>query len=1156
MRPLGWVSCAILAAVPADAAGQCVCPKLSFGSSPRAFPTGPVAADVGAIADVTGDDRLDFVLATRSFTGVVTTLAGDGDGHLGAPLVSDIGSGGKEAILTADFDEDGRLDVALGGGQGTPVATALGNGAGSFTYAWSAFVGVDPSSLAAADFDGDTHLDLAVSASSSSHVAILLGRGDGTFLSPSFVPTAFFVKDVVAADWNQDGMVDLAYVEGSNTAVRLRLGDGTGAFGPALRLDAGLGARYLKTADLDGDGHLDLLASRPNADIVSVLRGLGGATFAPRADYPALDEMGYYALGDLDSDGRVDLVASHTLLLSGHLSVMRGAAGAGFLPAVRAVLGVVGDIHLADFDRDGRLDAGTVAGLSAIVARGRGDGSFEQPTRFPMTGGPRGLAVARMNTDARPDLIVSHEGGISVRVTNGAGGLGPPFTIALPGAPRTMSPADLDGDLDVDVLLGGPAGGVLNGIRVLLNDGNGSLTLGEFHAAGENTTGAALGDLDEDGHLDAVATESVAPGPKLWLFRGGGDGTFAPAGTVPLTGAAPNSVVIADLNGDSHVDVAVGHSFVNEVEVLLGNGTGGFSSRTRYPAIGVGMAVADVNEDTVPDLVTGGSVLLGTGTGAFQPRLPLPVTTVAERVIPVDINGDGHLDIVGNHGFSTASTLMGDGTGAFVQLQEHVPVSGAFDVAVLDLDTDSRLDIIAASWYTNELAWLRNTACQPRRLHVTADVEGPAHTGEPFPQQPKLEVQDDGGNRLACVVGDVAAALVPGAGTPDALLRGDLSVPLVLGRATFTDLSLDRAGEAYRLEFNHATAGRKRSRPLDVAQPGVAIADLQVAEGNSGTVVAPFRFALSGRSGLPVSVAYATRSGTAEAGSDYQSASGVVTFAPGVTETVANVVVNGDGSPEPDEYLYLDATTPTNATLETATARGRILNDDGGSFVLSEVSHGAETVRTLPPAVVPRHLYLLLQQARSSYEAIVDGASGDLGVGAGPALRRLASDVLTIRQESSAVGAGPARRLAWEHVEASPEESEYIEVRSLGCTLACGPDDGYRLRFRETTGFIPRFNNAGGQTSLLLLQNPGSRSVSGHAWFWSPAGVLLSGAAFALPARGSWSLATASIHSLAGAAGTVTVSHDGGYGGVIGKAVSLEPGSGFSFDTPMLPRYR
>ena len=369
----------------------------------------------------------------------------------------------------------------------------------------------------------------------------------------------------------------------------------------------------------------------------------------------------------------------------------------------------------------------------------------------------------------------------------------------------------------------------------------------------------------------------------------------------------------------------------------------------------------------------------------------------------------------------------------------------------------------------------------------------------------------------------MTASLAAGTGAPGALLLGDVSAPFSLGQAAFTDLAVDRAGSGYRVAFSHPPASPTRSGAFDVPLPVVAPADVALTEGNAGSQLAPFRFTLSGPSGLPVTVPFATRAGTAEPGLDYQEAAGTLTFAPGALKAVASVVVLGDRLPEPDEFFHLDAAGAVNATLAPSSVRGRVVDDDGGGIALLEASHGAQLVRSLPSSAQPRHLYLVAQQPRSSYEVTVDGASGDLGPGDGPALRRLAPDLTTVIQDSGPIGAGPARQIAWERSALTPTDSEYIEVASRECSTACGPDDVYRLRFRETTGSIPRFNNGSGQaTTLVLLQNPGARAVSGTLWFLDASGDGIADVPFTVLARGLFTLATPGVPGLAGASGSIT----------------------------------
>ena len=126
-------------------------------------------------------------------------------------------------------------------------------------------------------------------------------------------------------------------------------------------------------------------------------------------------------------------------------------------------------------------------------------------------------------------------------------------------------------------------------------------------------------------------------------------------------------------------------------------------------------------------------------------------------------------------------------------------------------------------------------------------------------------------------------------------------------------------------------------------------------------------------------------------------------------------------------------------------------------------------------------------------------------------------------------------------------------MESGGCGTACGVDDTYRVRAYETTLAMPRLNTTGGQATFVILQNRSNHVVSGNLWLWSPSGYLLhTPQAFTLGPR-----ALEVVQPITGpVAGSMTVTHDGGYGELAAKAVSLDPGTGFSFDTPAQPRAR
>jgi hypothetical protein len=145
--------------------------------------------------------------------------------------------------------------------------------------------------------------------------------------------------------------------------------------------------------------------------------------------------------------------------------------------------------------------------------------------------------------------------------------------------------------------------------------------------------------------------------------------------------------------------------------------------------------------------------------------------------------------------------------------------------------------------------------------------------------------------------------------------------------------------------------------------------------------------------------------------------------------------------------------------------------------------------------------------------------------------------------------------LRWEN-RGPAVDAQWIRVRSGSCTTACADDDVYRVRAYETTGSLPRFVASATQSTVVILQNRGASSISGHVDFWGPTGAVLGTHAFSLAPAASLTLDVAGVAGVAGQSGSATVTHDGGYGEIVGKAVALEPATGFAFDTPLAIRPR
>jgi hypothetical protein len=221
-----------------------------------------------------------------------------------------------------------------------------------------------------------------------------------------------------------------------------------------------------------------------------------------------------------------------------------------------------------------------------------------------------------------------------------------------------------------------------------------------------------------------------------------------------------------------------------------------------------------------------------------------------------------------------------------------------------------------------------------------------------------------------------------------------------------------------------------------------------------------------------------------------------------------------------------------------------------------EISHGYELMEDLAAngGVADVDIYQISQKPLSSYEAVVDSTSGDIG----PTLQvdRIVTATSTVVQSSVPIGVGFSRSLRWMNTAAAEDNSQSVRVMSGQCTTNCGPDDVYFIRGYETTYSIPRFNNAGTQITVLLLQNPTNYTINGNTYFWNTAGTLVGTQSFTLTAKQLQVLNTSTVPGVNGVGGAVTIAHNGRYGDLSAKTVALEPATGFSFDSPALPRIR
>ncbi|MEP7208121.1 MAG: FG-GAP-like repeat-containing protein [Casimicrobiaceae bacterium] len=331
-----------------------------------------------------------------------------------------------DGVVIADFDRDGRLDLAAVNWSEGTVSILLGRGDGTFAAPATVAAGVGPMALAVADLNGDGKPDIAVSNLLSQNVTVLLGNGDGTFSHGPAVPVGAALFGIVAGDFNGDGKVDLAVANGSSAGVAgqrifLLFGTGNGGFQMGGSIPVGRNPMALATADVDGDGKLDLIVANADDHSVSVLLAVGNGSFSVRGPYPVGWSPHGVAAGDVNGDGRPDLVVSNAW--SNSVSVLLNSGGGTFVDAVTYTTGSApGELRIGDFTGDGKPDIAVINQFddSLSLLAGNGDGTFGVAVPHAVLTYPSALAMGDFNGDGKPDLVVAAAGSDALSVLLGA----------------------------------------------------------------------------------------------------------------------------------------------------------------------------------------------------------------------------------------------------------------------------------------------------------------------------------------------------------------------------------------------------------------------------------------------------------------------------------------------------------------------------------------------------------------------------------------------------------------------------------------------------------------------------------------------------------------------------------------------------------------
>ncbi len=516
-----------------------------------------------AIGDFTGDGKLDLAVFTIVGSSYIAIFVNDGSGGFKGQVGCAVGPQGAASIAVADFNNDGKLDLAVAVATSSNLVVCQGNGDGTFSVASTPAVGNNPTGLAAGDLNGDGKVDLVATNYTDGTVSVLLGNGDETFTNTATYPVGTQPASLALADLNGDGKLDVTVVNGTDNNVQVLLGVGDGTL-RAGTYRVGANPTGITSGDFNRDGILDLAVLNGDAS-VTILLGDGHGGFKALNPFPGCYGFAnvmpaqILAADFLNGDGTPDLAVSCNQVLDPTYSLV-------------------------------------------VVFKGNGDGSFDLSSIQSAGSAVEGLNAYDIDSDGIPDLIVATEN-LAFAITND--GLS---HILYNGFSYGMQAGDFNGDGKTDLLVVGP--GV-----VLLGDGTGG-----FQTFTTGWVGGLTGDFNGDGLSDFESNTDK----QMQVALSNGDGTFR-NGFLLSSNRLGAMQAPADFNGDGILDLLSLTGLNAPLSVFFGKDDGSFvdSGISFIPPGGYYVtAIADFDRNGSPDVavldVSAGVVTIALNKNSFQ----------------------------------------------------------------------------------------------------------------------------------------------------------------------------------------------------------------------------------------------------------------------------------------------------------------------------------------------------------------------------------------------------------------------------------------------------------------------------------------------------------------------------------------------------------
>ena len=604
-----------------------------------------------AIGDVDGDGKPDLAVPNENSNtiSVFRNTSTSGTISYAAKVDFTTGTGPTNGIAFGDLDGDGKLDIAIPNLSSNTVSV-FRNTSTSGTISYAAKVdlttGTTPIGVAIDDIDRDGKLDIAIPNNGSSTVSIFRNTsipGTLSFATKVDFSTTSTPGHATLGDLDGDGKPELLVPNGASNSVSVFRNTATSgtidasSFAAKVDYTTGDNATHVAVGDLDGDNKPEMAVLNINANTVSVFRNtstsgtINAGSFAAKVDFIITGTSSrMVAIGDLNGDGKPELVASNSA--SNSLSVLPNTSTSGTIDA----------------------------------------NSFAAKVDFTTGTSPLGLAVGDLDGDDKPELISTNSTANTISILRNLN-----LTTAQP---TITSFTPTSGNVGATI--------TITGTNFDTTPANNTVFFGATKATVSAATATQL-TVTVPAHatfapIKVTVSNRTAESDAFFLPTYTGLNQTVNTGILAqkvdfTTGTGPQTVKIADIDGDGKPDLIVPNYSSNTVSVFRNTSTSGVVS-----------------------------------TGSFAAKADFTTATGPVEVAVADIDGDGKLDLAISHETSNNVSVLRNtstsGSVSFATKVDFTAGTGPIGVATGDIDGDGKPDMAVVNKSSTTLSLFRNTS--------------------------------------------------------------------------------------------------------------------------------------------------------------------------------------------------------------------------------------------------------------------------------------------------------------------------------------------------------------------------------------------------------------------------------------------------------------